>query len=321
MVGIALNTNKIEVLWSGGWDSTFMLCYLAKTFPNAIIQPYYLNIDRPIQKQELQSIRKIFKLLKTKKDLKAKILSPKIVEQKFLSPDKDVCSSYSKLCVKPYNVGGQYKFIAQFAKSHPGICWGQERYFETPGHLTSLFHDKGNIKFDIHQIGYFVKEDCDNDVFTIFGNLSCPIMHFSELMMLEKIKEWHYEDIFKLISFCYFPIDNEPCGICYYCETKHKQNMTMLFSDKALARKKVYDFLQLNSISLFPNDSFLKDFTIAKAFHLYQSDTYKKSYLSSFKEIEILTSVESKINNIILLYKDYFDNLFIKALHNEDLAS
>ena len=318
MVGVALK-QKIEVLWSGGWDSTFMLCYLAKICSNAIIQPYYLDIDRPIRNQEIQAVKKIFTLLKAKTDLKAKILKPKIILQKFLMPDSDVVLAVEKFSKEPYKVGGQYKYIAQFAKSHVGICWGQERYYETPGHITQLLHDKGNIKFNDLNFGYFVKENCDIDVFTIFGNLTCPIMHFSEPMMWDKIKEWHYEDVFKHICFCYYPVNDEPCGMCYYCDTKFNQHMTMLFSERALARRKVYQYLKNFFVPLFPNDVFLKDFTLAKAFHIYQSKAYKDFFLSSFASLSSYLDIQNKVNDIIIFYRDYFDNLLEKALKGETL--
>lgn len=79
------NKDRIEVLFSGGFDSTFMLCLLART-KNVTIRPYYLDIRRHIRNEERRAVRNILAALHKKQDLKAKILPVKIVNPDFFVP-------------------------------------------------------------------------------------------------------------------------------------------------------------------------------------------------------------------------------------------
>jgi len=309
--------NRIEVLWTGGWDSTFMLCLLAKT-KNVDIQPYYIDIERQIRKEEKKAIQTIYKILKKKKDLKGNILPCKFVPVKYTKPDEDVLNSFFKFRGKPYEIGGQYKYIAQFAKTHPGICWGQERYLETPGHMTRLLQDKGSWKFDSDGVGYFIKEDCDPDVFNLFGNLRCPIAKYSEPMMWEKIKEWGYEDVFQNIRFCYYPIDGKPCGMCYYCETKRKQKMDFLFSKEALILGDAIQEIksQAKSLAVGNNDPFNKP--LDYYFMFYKNPTFREDCLKNIvgdDESDDFVQIikEKEFDSKVSLYRNYFDKAIKKA--------
>lgn len=298
---------KIEILWSGGWDSTFMLCLLART-KEAVIQPYYLNIKRHIQKDEHRAMREIMKVVRIKKDLKAKILPVKIVKQEYFKPSDEVVVAWKKYRGKPYLIGGQQQFIAEFSKSHKGICWGQERYLETPGHMTQLLLDKGNWKFTDDGVGYFTKEDCDPDVFILFGNLTCPIAKYSEPMMWEKIQEWGYEDVFKHICFCYYPIDGKPCGMCVPCKVKMKQKMDFLFDDNAFKRYRIYNELSKIKETLSGFSDWLD---MATCFNLYVNPLFRKDFTEQrFGTGHPIDKImQKKMEAVVDLYSDYFDSL------------
>ena len=304
-----MNEKRIELLWSGGWDSTFMLCKLAWE-NEAKIQPYYLDIDRPGRKEEHRAMRQIMAVLRTKKDLKGKILPVKIIPQKYYVPSEDVEQAWRKYNGEPYKVGGQYRHIAQFAKQHTGICWGQERYLETPGHMTLLLLDKGGMHFTEDGIGYFVKEEADPDVYTLFGNLVCPIARYSEPMMWDVIRERGYKDVFEHIHFCYYPIDGKPCGMCFPCQTKLKQQMDFLFSDEALACGRVMQMLEC-----LPHKEGKGISDLPELFMMYKNPGYRRDkVIGECKEDDpVLMLIRKKIET----YRAYFDGLLHVALLGE----
>ena len=296
--------NKLEVLWSGGYDSTFMLCLLAKT-KNVTIQPYYLDIHRYIRNEEKRAIKEIFAILKKKKDLKAKILPVKIVKEEYTQPSNEVIEAWKKYRDEPYKIGGQQVRIAEFSKTHHGICWGQERYLETPGHMTQLLLDKGNWKFTEDWVGYFDKKDCDADVYTLFGHLVAPVAKYTELMMWEKIKEWGYEDVFQHIRFCYYPVDGKSCGMCVPCQVKLRQKMNFLFTNKAIEDGKVMQRLKLQEEKR--NGDI---FTIPELFMMYNNSVYKKDMVGKrYGGSEyFLREAEKEIEK----YRNEFDTLYEK---------
>ena len=298
---------RIEVLWSGGWDSTFMLCKLAWE-NDAKIQPYYLDIDRPGQKEEHRAMQRIMAVLKKKKDLKGKLLPVKLVPQKFFIPSDDVEEAWHKYKGNPYKIGGQQRFLAEFSKTHKGICWGQERYLETPGHMTRLLMDKGGLRFTESGVGYFEKEAADPDVYTLFGNLTCPVAKYSELMMWDVIRQRGYEDVFQHVHFCYFPIDGKPCGMCLPCEVKMKQKLNFLFPDEALKRNRIYNALFRDEFVLLKTQELLD---ISTCFKLYVDPLFKEDFLKQYIDPQTILSrfIGNKVDSAILFYKDYFDEL------------
>lgn len=307
--------NKVEVLWSGGFDSTFMLCFLARN-TKSLVQPYYLDIDRSIRRDERSSLSVLQKVMRRFPELN-NIRSVKIVPQKFFVPGNDVVSAWNKYSGEPYKIGGQQKFISEFSKKHIGIAWGQERYFDTPGHMTRLLLEKGNWKFTSDGVGYFDKDVCDKDVFVLFGNLVCPIAKFSERMMWEKIIEWGYRDIFRHIKFCYYPIDGKPCGMCIPCQVKMRQKMDFLFDGNAVRRYEVYNHLKQNDRccldSVDKKDIALDvgNILLSDLFFMYFSPLYLKSWETRLggKDNFLYRSFCLKVKKLISLYEDYFNQL------------
>lgn len=304
---------RIEILWTGGLDSTFMLCLLAREH-DAVIQPYYLEIERSVQKDEHYALRHLYDRIKAKGDLKATILSVKHVKQKYFMPSDDVTESYRKFAGEPYTLGDQQRYLAEFAKNHKGLCWGQEPYFENPGHITRLLLEKGKLKVAEDGFGsYLDKSDSDPDVYRLFGNLRCPIYGYSNPAMWKKICEWGYEDVFRYIRFCYFPIDGKPCGFCHKCDEKIRQDMGFLFTDAALKRNKVYRSLkgkdnQENIIFISKWGVRLEDL-----FWMYVSPVYREYKYKFFLKRGTGEQFLKKLTDTISLYASYFDSLLEKA--------
>lgn len=299
---------RIEILWTGGLDSTFMLCLLARKY-NAEIQPYYLEIERSVRKDEHYALRHIYDRLKDKKDLKATILPVRFVKQKHFMPSDEVTASYRKFAGEPYTLGDQQRYLAEFAKNHKGICWGQEPFFENTGHITRLLKEKGKLKVDADGTSYLDESDSDPDAYRLFGNLRCPIYGYSNPAMWEKIREWGYEDVFEHMRFCYHPIDGRPCGICHKCNEKIRQEMTFLFSEEALKRYRVYETLKRKN-GLKPSVVIQnKVFGFDELFWMYVSSNYKAFRFEFFSRSGSGKSFFEDVDATLSFYASYFDGL------------
>ena len=236
-------TKKVELLWSGGWDSTFRLCQLARE-SDVDVQPYYLKLPRSGWEEELKTIPRIWELLQKHPKRRAQIRPVIYIEKDDLPIPDDIEASWQRFRGEPYELGGQYRRIAVFARKHPGIELGQERYYKKLGHLRKLLLEKGHMKLTKDQVGYFDKNDCDPDVYNLFGNLSLPICEMHEPQMAKLIHRWGFEDIMDHVWFCYTPVNGEPCGLCVPCLTKHKNGMYKLLPAAAIQRASVYKRLQ-----------------------------------------------------------------------------
>lgn len=241
------NNKKIEILWSGGWDSTFMLCKLMREYDE--IQPYYILFHRAGEEFELKAIENILNAISSHNDIKCNILPVAYIKQESIKIPSWLYKCWEKYSVEPYTVSSQYLTFAAFAMEHKGIAVGQERFYETPGHMTRLMYEKGHMKFTDDGIGYFNLKDCQKEVYALFGNSIYPVSLFSELMMKEKIEEWGYQDIMQHIHFCYHPINGNACGMCGPCRVKIKQHMDFLFKPEFLKVGLVCNYLYKNKIS------------------------------------------------------------------------
>lgn len=56
---IVPSSNKINVLWSGGLDSTILVYHLAKCYPQSTIVPIYLQIPQPGKRHQERAINAI----------------------------------------------------------------------------------------------------------------------------------------------------------------------------------------------------------------------------------------------------------------------
>lgn len=231
-----MNERRIELLWSGGWDSTFMLCKLAREYDR--IQPYYIKFGRPGQAEEMDAMDRITKALAAHREIACEVMPVKIVPDDEIHVPGWLASCWEQFRGEPYKVGHQYLWLAAFAMGHKGIAVGQERYYETPGHLTRLMYELGHMKWTKEGVGYFDRRDCDKRVFALYGNAVYPVSLFSEPMMKEKAEEWGLMDVMRESRFCYHPINGVPCGICVPCRTKIRQHMDFLLSDDS--RKRFY---------------------------------------------------------------------------------
>ena len=108
----------VEILWTGGYDSTFRVVQLSH-YPIKI-KPYYLSDNRKSESYELNAIEKITELLKRKDDTKCQFLPLTIVSMSERIDGEHITQSYNKLLEKEF-FGSQYDWLGRFAQEHKGI--------------------------------------------------------------------------------------------------------------------------------------------------------------------------------------------------------
>ena len=107
---------KINLLWTGGLDSTFRLVELAHE--DIEIQPYYIvDTTRGSIPQETQAMNKILSLLRKKHFTKATIFDVKYISDSSILEDSDITQAW-KFFVNTDKLGSQYDYLARFAKQN-----------------------------------------------------------------------------------------------------------------------------------------------------------------------------------------------------------
>lgn len=108
----------VNILWTGGWDSTFRILDLAEK--GIIIQPYYISDNRKSESFELNAIGEISARLNELQSTKSLIMPLKILKSSEIPEDREITDSYNILRDQVF-MGSQYDWLARF-ESSPYLC-------------------------------------------------------------------------------------------------------------------------------------------------------------------------------------------------------
>ena len=234
---------RVTILWTGGWDSTFRLLQLCQY--EVEIQPIYI-IDRVRGSMEIEirQMRKIAEIAKER--FSAPILDIQFYEKEWIlenCKDAEISAAFSYLS-KTYSIGAQYEWFALLCK-HLGNVKMESAILHhepNPGKLETLMEQEGilsPIEHDFLPDRYCVLPKQDNkNAFLVFGNLILPVIKLTKADEQRIAEENDRIDIMKLSWFCHFPIKGEPCGICNPCRDAIAEGMDWRMPDSAKWRYK-----------------------------------------------------------------------------------
>lgn len=213
------NEKQVNVLWTGGWDSTFRLIQLAVA--GAVIQPYYV-LD-PNRRSALKEIKQMYEIrsdlsLKYKdcviKDINLIVLGTIEIDDKYLEAYKNL--------KKDRFLGDQYVFLAALSERVEDLELGIHKDDKAEYFVRKLVNkEKGS----------------DSDEFTIFGRLKYPLLDYTKLSMEKEAEASNDLDILYKSWFCFTPINDTPCGLCSPCRYSISEGMGKRFT----IRGKVYN--------------------------------------------------------------------------------
>lgn len=234
-----MNRKKVNILWTGGWDSTYRLTQLSRE--NCIIQPYYVvNKKRGSLEEERNAIKEIYSILKLKKDTKAELLPVIELDRFEYVISKEIKDSY-KIVLNKAKMGPQYEWLAAISKQIPDLEMSLERSVEKP---TSYDLYIRNANYDIVDgddkimASYKLNQNNDPALYELLGAFRFPISVFtrSKMNFYEDFKNWGYLDVAEKTWFCSQPIDGKPCGYCAPCRNVMKQGLDFRMPEESKKR-------------------------------------------------------------------------------------
>src|SRR5512137_620139 len=110
--------HSIYLFWTGGWDSTFRLLYLIFICKQTV-QPIYIVEDkgRASVNIEMQTMDIILQEIKKKDPEALKLVQPIVFKQlSEIQIDNEISDAYERT-VKNIPLGGQYVYLASYAKN------------------------------------------------------------------------------------------------------------------------------------------------------------------------------------------------------------
>ena len=226
-----MQKNKmINIFWTGGWDSTYMLIKLLKQ--GKTVQPIYvIDNGRNSRNNEIMAMTKILKQLEELDYLGGEVLPIIQINIDEIKQNEKITESYKNIC-KEIKLGSQYDWIARLALDYPEIAVGIEKpNGEFSGCLAAI-EKTGKLIFK-DEIGYIDHNNSNQDCINVFGKLCFPIIDITEIEMIKDIKKWKLEKIMENIWFCHKPIKGKPCGTCRPCQQKMECKMEFLLPENA----------------------------------------------------------------------------------------
>lgn len=309
---------KVNLLWTGGFDSTFRLCQLSR-MEDVEVQPIYFCFRsvRANEKREKEAQAKILPILRSKPETKATILNPIYFEEKNLPKDPEAEAAFEKWKVEKH-VPMQNRWLCRLALVFPKIEIGREgptlkhrhdgyRYGKTRTWLMSH-----GVQFRDYPDGASVPDftHAEPGLDLLFGRFSYPILGIPETQMAVIIHQWGYEDLFKMTWSCDEGHET-PCGICSNCQTKWDSGLKDFFAPDAVRNHEIDLYLKNIAKS---HDFYVNRGDLDRLFEKYIRNGYK--YDTSLELImapmnqfsKLLFDIRKRESKEI---QDYFDFLIL----------
>lgn len=217
----------IDLLWTGGWDSTFRLLQLARV--GAEIQPHYIrNQDRSSLKKELHAMNEIRRKV-IEQFPGACVHEIKMFDQSDIVIGEEFHQAHGNLSAKE-TIGTQYTYIASYCKQKDikNIELSIEQGIRSREAVLPCLE---NTETDQNGCRVIAK-DANKDLLCLFGQFSFPILSLTKLDMLNEARKLGLLEILNLTWFCHQPVFGKPCGTCVPCmatmEAGHKHRFSTL---------------------------------------------------------------------------------------------
>ena len=253
----------INILWTGGMDSTFRMAQLVLLFKKTV-QPYYIiDSGRYSLQHEIKTMEKIIQAF-SKKDPEAesRILPVYFFHLNDIPKNKEIEESYNRL-LQYESIGIQYQWLARFCKFmkiknmelslETAIFDKDNRTRKLLGeHLEEIDSDTGKT-FRLNESAKGL------DKFNIYGWYTFPVFNFTKAEKYQYSINNGFDDIIRLTWFCHMPTKRgKPCGKCHPCRAAYREGLKWRLPFSAKLRYHTWPFFR-NMAKFFRVYTFLKD--------------------------------------------------------------
>lgn len=225
----------VNLLWTGGWDSTFRLLQLAHAGEE--VQPHYiLDENRKSFKKEIQTMKDIRKEV-NRKFPKAVVHEIKITTLPEISICKEFTKAHRNLLSKGW-IGSQYISISSYCKNNNisnmeiSIEYPNEsRHIIRPQLKDTKINSKGNR--------VICGKKADKNLLSLFGFFSFPVLTLRKLDMASEAEKRGWLEILNMTWFCHQPVFGKPCGSCNPCMSTLEEGLKYRFSLLSISRYRI----------------------------------------------------------------------------------
>jgi hypothetical protein len=207
---MSASEQSANLLWTGGWDSTYRLLELLLKEKRSVTPFYLIDAERPSTGKELQAIKRIKERIFCDYPQTRELLQPtRYFAAADVAPDAEITDAF--LAAREKNpLGIQYDWLARFCKQN-GITDMQ----------LCIIHRDGNARITFEEK---ISEPNAEDALSRW--FSFPIYQLSKLEIAEIAANRGWGKIMHMTWFCHTPKHGKtPCGKCPPCQIVIKEGL------------------------------------------------------------------------------------------------
>ena len=211
--------DTVKLLWTGGWDSTFLLLWLLLVKGRRVRPFYLIDASRRSTGMELRAMRAIKQRLgEGHPEAAARLLPTQFADPQDLPADPDTRATLDRLRNGGrWHLGSQYAWIVDYCKANrlEGI--------ELPVERDSNPCPTGGVSplvipwLTAGDPPLRLRPDAPADLQCLFGQMHFSLTHITKTEMRRQAREQGFEDLMRLTWFCHHPRGRHPCGTCAPC--------------------------------------------------------------------------------------------------------
>lgn len=220
--------DAVDMLWTGGWDSTFRLLQLLLE-ERRQIQPYYMidpeRHSTGVELRRMSILKKNIQNLWT--ETESQFLPTIYVNIENIQADDEIEQAFNHL-KQVVPLGSQYKWIPEYCKQHN--IFGMEMSIEDGANESIAWKNLNYLKnqFSDNPDNLSNKElEIYQNSKTLFQYFRFPIIHLKKKDTFQIAKERGWINLMNKTWFCYQPLfvplrGLVPCGHCITCSFQKK---------------------------------------------------------------------------------------------------
>ncbi len=222
--------HNVNLLWTGGWDSTFQLLQLL-IINKQVVTPFYLiHAPRPSLQIEILTMNRIKDHVFKEYPFTRELLKPtKYFSDNDIVPDTKITKAYNSIR-KTKHLGIQYEWLARFCKekdmSDMQLSVEAPKEFFDSDWISDFYPLLKEKTINFQTIYVVDPIHHKKNYFQLFKYFHFPIVKISKVQMLAITTSQGLENIMGMTWFCQNPTPNKkPCGICKPCLQVIKNGM------------------------------------------------------------------------------------------------
>jgi len=211
----ASTTRTIDLLWTGGWDSTFRLMS-ALRMEGAQVRPHYvIDPASPCTEVELDAMQRVRDALRRDHpELAERLLPPASASLDDLREDDAESQRFARLSSRA-GLGRHYEWLGRYAR-HAGV---EELEVGCNREDPAMSVLKGSLRRvrETPFATYRLADDVRGNDLRLFERLTFPLADLTRAEMRRIAVDAGFLDTLELTWFCLSPRRGEPCGVCAKC--------------------------------------------------------------------------------------------------------